>query len=111
MLALYCMMCAQADVFPDKEHFGRIFYYQAQMSAAGIAQIACVLGSCTAGGAYVPAMADETIIAQGNTERFGERKRANEDGISTPMFCSSRSIAQIRTLYVRGGSAAVCSGL
>ena len=53
---------AQDEVFPDKEHFGRIFYNQAQMSAAGIAQIAVVMGSCTAGGAYVPAMSDETVI-------------------------------------------------
>ncbi|XP_015607132.1 methylcrotonoyl-CoA carboxylase beta chain, mitochondrial [Cephus cinctus] len=52
----------QADVFPDKHHFGRIFYNQARMSAAGIGQIAVVMGSCTAGGAYVPAMADENII-------------------------------------------------
>ncbi len=52
----------QAEVFPDREHFGRIFYNQARMSAAGIAQIAVVMGSCTAGGAYVPAMSDETII-------------------------------------------------
>ena len=52
----------QAEVFPDKEHFGRIFFNQAQMSAQGIAQIACVMGSCTAGGAYVPAMSDETVI-------------------------------------------------
>ena len=52
----------QTDVFPDKEHFGRIFFNQANMSAKGIAQIACVMGSCTAGGAYVPAMSDETII-------------------------------------------------
>jgi 3-methylcrotonyl-CoA carboxylase beta subunit len=52
----------QADVFPDQEHFGRIFFNQAQMSAEGIAQIACVMGSCTAGGAYVPAMSDETVI-------------------------------------------------
>ena len=56
----------QADVFPDKEHFGRIFYNQATMSAAGIPQIAVVLGMCTAGGAYVPAMADENIIVKGN---------------------------------------------
>jgi 3-methylcrotonyl-CoA carboxylase beta subunit len=49
----------QADVFPDRDHFGRIFYNQAQMSARGIPQIACVMGSCTAGGAYVPAMCDE----------------------------------------------------
>eukprot|EP00842_Homolaphlyctis_polyrhiza_P006067 jgi/Hompol1/6461/HPOL_003431-RA len=54
----------QADVFPDKEHFGRIFFNQANMSAAGIPQIAIVLGSCTAGGAYVPAMADESIIVK-----------------------------------------------
>ncbi|RMD01996.1 methylcrotonoyl-CoA carboxylase [Aquitalea palustris] len=54
----------QDEVFPDKEHFGRIFYNQAQLSAAGIPQIAVVLGSCTAGGAYVPAMSDETIIVK-----------------------------------------------
>ena len=52
----------QDEVFPDREHFGRIFYNQANMSAAGIAQIAVVMGSCTAGGAYVPAMSDESII-------------------------------------------------
>jgi 3-methylcrotonyl-CoA carboxylase beta subunit len=52
------------DVFPDREHFGRIFYNQATLSAAGIAQIAVVMGSCTAGGAYVPAMSDETIIVR-----------------------------------------------
>jgi 3-methylcrotonyl-CoA carboxylase beta subunit len=52
----------QAEVFPDREHFGRIFFNQARMSAEGIAQIACVMGSCTAGGAYVPAMSDETVI-------------------------------------------------
>ncbi len=54
----------QDEVFPDKEHFGRIFFNQANMSAAGIAQIAVVMGSCTAGGAYVPAMADESIIVR-----------------------------------------------
>jgi 3-methylcrotonyl-CoA carboxylase beta subunit len=54
----------QADIFPDREHFGRIFYNQANMSAAGIPQIAVVMGSCTAGGAYVPAMSDETIIVR-----------------------------------------------
>ena len=54
----------QADVFPDREHFGRIFFNQAQMSSQGIAQIACVMGSCTAGGAYVPAMSDETVIVR-----------------------------------------------
>lgn len=54
----------QDEVFPDKDHFGRIFFNQANMSAAGIAQIAVVMGSCTAGGAYVPAMADESIIVR-----------------------------------------------
>ncbi|KZK96730.1 carboxyl transferase domain-containing protein [Pseudovibrio sp. Ad26] len=54
----------QDEVFPDKEHFGRIFYNQANMSAKGIPQIAVVMGSCTAGGAYVPAMCDETIIVK-----------------------------------------------
>jgi 3-methylcrotonyl-CoA carboxylase beta subunit len=52
----------QAEVFPDRDHFGRIFFNQARMSAAGVPQIAVVMGSCTAGGAYVPAMSDETII-------------------------------------------------
>src|SRR5690242_9846063 len=54
----------QTEVFPDREHFGRIFYNQATLSAAGIPQIAVVMGSCTAGGAYVPAMSDETIIVK-----------------------------------------------
>lgn len=54
----------QSDIFPDREHFGRIFYNQANMSAKGIPQIAAVMGSCTAGGAYVPAMSDETIIVR-----------------------------------------------
>jgi 3-methylcrotonyl-CoA carboxylase beta subunit len=54
----------QTEVFPDRDHFGRIFYNQATLSAAGIAQIAVVMGSCTAGGAYVPAMSDETIIVK-----------------------------------------------
>ena len=54
----------QAEVFPDRDHFGRIFYNQARMSAAGLPQIAAVLGSCTAGGAYVPAMSDETVIVR-----------------------------------------------
>uniref|UniRef100_A0AAQ5Z0Q6 Methylcrotonoyl-CoA carboxylase beta chain, mitochondrial n=1 Tax=Amphiprion ocellaris TaxID=80972 RepID=A0AAQ5Z0Q6_AMPOC len=54
----------QADVFPDRDHFGRIFFNQARLSSEGIAQIAVVMGSCTAGGAYVPAMADESIIVR-----------------------------------------------
>ncbi|MEO6866638.1 MAG: carboxyl transferase domain-containing protein, partial [Gaiellales bacterium] len=60
----------QDEVFPDRDHFGRIFYNQAQMSAAGIPQIASVMGSCTAGGAYVPAMSDETIIVDGTGTIF-----------------------------------------
>ena len=60
----------QAEVFPDREHFGRIFYNQARMSAAAIPQIACVMGSCTAGGAYVPAMSDETVIVRGQGTIF-----------------------------------------
>src|ERR671918_670946 len=55
---------SQDEVFPDRDHFGRIFYNQATMSAAGIPQIAVVMGSCTAGGAYVPAMADEAVIVR-----------------------------------------------
>ncbi|HMD34595.1 MAG TPA: carboxyl transferase domain-containing protein [Vicinamibacterales bacterium] len=60
----------QDEVFPDRDHFGRIFYNQARMSAAGIPQIAAVMGSCTAGGAYVPAMSDETIIVNGTGTIF-----------------------------------------
>jgi len=60
----------QAEVFPDREHFGRIFYNQARMSAARIPQVAIVLGSCTAGGAYVPAMSDESVIVKGNGTIF-----------------------------------------
>jgi propionyl-CoA carboxylase len=60
----------QAEVFPDREHFGRIFYNEARMSAAGLAQVSVVLGSCTAGGAYVPAMSDETVIVKGRGTIF-----------------------------------------
>jgi acetyl-CoA carboxylase carboxyltransferase component len=60
----------QAEVFPDRDHFGRIFFNQASMSAKGIPQIACVMGSCTAGGAYVPAMSDETVIVRGTGTIF-----------------------------------------
>ncbi len=60
----------QAEVFPDRDHFGRIFYNQARMSAEGLAQVAVVMGSCTAGGAYVPAMSDETIIVAGTGTIF-----------------------------------------
>src|SRR5512141_2676138 len=60
----------QADVFPDRDHFGRIFYNQARLSAAGIPQVALVMGSCTAGGAYIPAMSDETVIVRGTGTIF-----------------------------------------
>src|SRR2546426_8089344 len=63
----------QAEVFPDREHFGRIFFNQARMSAAGIPQVALVLGSCTAGGAYVPAMCDEAIIGKKQGTNFPGR--------------------------------------
>lgn len=61
---------AQDEVFPDRDHFGRIFYNQARLSAKGISQIAVVMGSCTAGGAYIPAMADQSIIVKGNGTIF-----------------------------------------
>jgi 3-methylcrotonyl-CoA carboxylase beta subunit len=60
----------QDEVFPDRDNFGRIFYLQARMSAEGIPQVACVMGSCTAGGAYVPAMSDETVIVRGQGTIF-----------------------------------------
>jgi acetyl-CoA carboxylase carboxyltransferase component len=60
----------QADVFPDRDHFGRIFFNQARLSALGIPQVAVVMGSCTAGGAYVPAMSDETVIVKGTGTIF-----------------------------------------
>ncbi len=81
----------QSEVFPDRDHFGRIFFNQAQMSSLGIPQLAVVLGSCTAGGAYIPAMADESIIVRNNGTIFlggpplvkaatGEEIEANELG-------------------------------
>src|SRR5215210_6459885 len=81
----------QDEVFPDREHFGRIFYNQARMSAKGIPQVAAVMGSCTAGGAYVPAMSDEVVIVKGTGTIFlggpplvkaatGERVTAEELG-------------------------------
>ena len=68
----------QAEVFPDRDHFGRIFFNQAQMSAKGIAQIACVMGSCTAGGAYVPAMSDESVIVREPGHDLPRRPAAGE---------------------------------
>ena len=64
------MLLPQDDVFPDRDHFGRIFYNQARMSAEGIPQVAVVMGSCTAGGAYVPAMSDESVIVKGTGTIF-----------------------------------------
>jgi 3-methylcrotonyl-CoA carboxylase beta subunit len=63
----------QDEVFPDRDHFGRIFFNQANMSAKGIPQIACVMGSCTAGGAYVPAMSDESVIVRNQGTRQARR--------------------------------------
>lgn len=77
----------QADVFPDRDHFGRIFYNQAQMSEAGIPQIALVLGSCTAGGAYVPAMADESVIVNGNGTIFLAGPPLVKVRVSLPDVC------------------------
>ena len=68
----------QDEVFPDRDHFGRIFFNQAQMSAQGIPQIAVVMGSCTAGGAYVPAMSDETVIVRGTGHDLHRRPAARE---------------------------------
>ncbi|KAL4516408.1 hypothetical protein Ndes2526A_g03836 [Nannochloris sp. 'desiccata'] len=93
----------QADVFPDRDHFGRIFFNQARMSAAGIPQIAVVLGSCTAGGAYVPAMADENIIVRLNGTIFlggvplvkaatGEDVTAEELG-GAELHCTTSGVA------------------
>ena len=70
----------QDEVFPDREHFGRIFFNQANMSAEGIPQIAAVMGSCTAGGAYVPAMSDETIIVRRPGHDLPGRTAAGEGG-------------------------------
>ncbi|KAA8496883.1 Methylcrotonoyl-CoA carboxylase beta chain, mitochondrial [Porphyridium purpureum] len=93
----------QADVFPDRDHFGRIFFNQARMSAAGLAQIAVVMGSCTAGGAYVPAMADEAIIVRKTGSIFlggpplvkaatGEDVSVEELG-GAEMHCSKSGVA------------------
>ncbi len=70
----------QDEVFPDREHFGRIFFNQATMSASGIPQIAAVMGSCTAGGAYVPAMSDETVIVAQAGDDLPRRPAAGEGG-------------------------------
>ena len=95
----------QDDVFPDREHFGRIFYNQANMSAQGIPQIAVVMGSCTAGGAYVPAMSDETIIVSNQGTIFLGGPAAGEGGDRRDRDCRGagrrrRPCARLR----RGGS-------
>ncbi|MGJ0507340.1 MAG: carboxyl transferase domain-containing protein [Methylocystis sp.] len=93
----------QDEVFPDRDHFGRIFYNQARMSADGLGQIAVVMGSCTAGGAYVPAMCDETIIVRGQGTIFlagpplveaatGERVSAEELG-GAEVHCTQSGVA------------------
>ncbi|MGE5368257.1 MAG: carboxyl transferase domain-containing protein [Chloroflexota bacterium] len=93
----------QDEVFPDRDHFGRIFYNQARMSADGVAQIAVVMGSCTAGGAYVPAMCDETIIVRNQGTIFlagpplveaatGERVTAEELG-GAEVHCAQSGVA------------------
>lgn len=93
----------QDEVFPDRDHFGRIFYNQAKMSADGVAQIAVVMGSCTAGGAYVPAMCDQTIIVRNQGTIFlagpplveaatGERVSAEELG-GAQVHCESSGVA------------------
>ncbi len=68
----------QDEVFPDREHFGRIFFNQANLSARGIPQLAAVMGSCTAGGAYVPAMSDETVIVRNQAHDLPGRPAAGE---------------------------------
>lgn len=93
----------QSDVFPDRDHFGRIFYNQARLSADGVPQVAVVLGSCTAGGAYIPCMADESVIVRGNGTIFlggpplvkaatGEDVTAEELG-GAELHCSSSGVA------------------
>ncbi|KAJ4836339.1 hypothetical protein Tsubulata_007301 [Turnera subulata] len=93
----------QAEVFPDRDNFGRIFYNQAVMSAEGIPQIAIVLGSCTAGGAYIPAMADESVMVKGNATIFlagpplvkaatGEEVSAEDLGGAT-VHCSKSGVS------------------
>ena len=92
---------AQDEVFPDRDHFGRIFYNQARLSAAGVPQIAIVMGSCTAGGAYVPAMADEAIIVKGRARSFSagrrwsrpRRARSSAPRISAAPRCTAGSRA------------------
>ncbi len=96
----------QDEVFPDEQHFGRIFYNQARMSALGIPQIACVMGSCTAGGAYVPAMSDEAIIVKGTGTIFLRGSRAWRTTLRRTTSTRSRfAEASSRRCRGRGGLA------
>ena len=102
----------QAEVFPDRDHFGRIFFNQAVMSAKGIPQIAVVVGSCTAGGAYVPAMSDETVIVRGTGTIFiggpplvkaatGQEVSAEELGVADHYATSDEHALAIARTIVR----------
>src|SRR5687767_3425252 len=92
----------QAEVFPDKDHFGRIFFNQARMSAERIAQIAVVMGSCTAGGAYVPAMSDETIIVKGTGTIFLAGLTLVNATTGEQVTVEDRGVADVHTLIDRG---------
>jgi 3-methylcrotonyl-CoA carboxylase beta subunit len=104
----------QDEVFPDRDHFGRIFYNQANLSAQGIPQIAAVLGSCTAGGAYVPAMSDEAVIVrnQGTIFLGGPPlvKAATVSPIISPTTTATRC-ASFGALFRRWGRASRGSGM
>ena len=93
----------QDEVFPDRDHFGRIFYNQANLSAQGIAQIAVVMGSCTAGGAYVPAMSDETIIVknQGTIFLGGQVRAARVDQVDARQPVVQRHLLGAQVLLDR----------
>lgn len=91
----------QDDVFPDRDHFGRIFYNQARMSEAGIGQVALVLGSCTAGGAYIPAMADESVIVQGKGTIFLAGPPLVSFFISTSPFSIFIWLCRLRLLQAK----------
>jgi 3-methylcrotonyl-CoA carboxylase beta subunit len=104
----------QSEVFPDRDHFGRIFFNQARMSAKGIPQIACVMGSCTAGGAYVPAMSDETVIVRNQGTIFlggpplvkaatgeGSAPKISAAAMCTPAKAPVSSITSRKTMRTR----------
>ena len=104
----------QTEVFPDREHFGRIFYNQATLSSLGIPQIAVVMGSCTAGGAYVPAMSDETIIVARAGHHLPRRPAAGEGrdrrgGVGRGPGRRRRACAEIRRRRPYGGRRRACA--